>query len=63
MGAAAYEVATFGHWDVGFSIMNSVVLTAAIVAGGVAYAIAQTIFRADELKAVRNRLLRRRKSA
>jgi putative peptidoglycan lipid II flippase len=62
MGAVAWEVATYGDWERGFSIVNSVLLAAACAAGGITYAMAQTLFRAQELNALRNRLLRRRRN-
>ncbi len=63
MGACAWQVATYGSWELGFTAVNTVVLIGSCVAGGLAYALCQTAFRAPELNAVRNRLLRRRRRA
>lgn len=63
MGAAAWGVATLGVWEAGFSIRNCVVLVAAIVTGGAVYALAQFVFKAPELNAVANKVLRRRRAA
>lgn len=63
MGAVAWQVATYGSWELGFTALNTIILGAACVAGGIAYALCQTAFRAPELNAVRNRLLRRRRRA
>ncbi len=63
MGAVAWQVAQYGAWEQGFTVLNTLVLGAACAAGGLAYALCQTAFRAPELNALRNRLLRRRRQA
>ncbi|MEZ0315168.1 MAG: murein biosynthesis integral membrane protein MurJ [Myxococcota bacterium] len=63
MGAVAWQVAVHGSWGQGFTIWNVVVLTGSCTAGGLAYALCQTAFRAPELNALRNRLFRRRRRA
>ncbi|MDQ3036145.1 MAG: murein biosynthesis integral membrane protein MurJ, partial [Myxococcota bacterium] len=59
MGATAWAIARFGHWNDGADLIDYALLAGALFACGIAYVVAAWAMRAPELDAVKSKVLRR----